>query len=111
VDQTAAVRAGRIASTGVALAERTAAASDPAAGPSSRRTTSVVTRGAGRIGLSTTDVVAGLNAEPNAVVRGIPPLSSEEASATSNASHSAASRTGRVAPRPRGIARVFTSLI
>lgn len=61
-------------------------------------------RGAGRIGLSTTEVVAGLKAEPSAVVRGKPLLSSEEASATSRASHSAASRTGWAARVPREIA-------
>lgn len=107
----AGARISRDCDTGSIARAAIAASRVPAAGPSSLRGASAVTRGAGRIGLSTTEVVAGLNAEPSAVVRGRPLLSSEEASATSRASHSAASRTGRAARVPRGIAGAFTAPI
>lgn len=60
----------------------------PLTGSSSRRTFSISTRGWARAGCSTTAVVAGLKAEPNAVVRGSPAGISEESNAIASASQS-----------------------
>lgn len=73
----------------------TAAASPcPLAGPSSRRMASTRIRGCARPGWSATAVVAGLKAEPSAVVRGTPPNINEDSSAVTSASHSDARWSG-----------------
>lgn len=67
----------------------------PATGSGSGRTSGATIRGEARSGRSASTVVAGLKAEPNATVRGGPLLSSDEASATRSAIHSAAARNGQ----------------
>ncbi len=80
----------------------------PATGSGSGRTSGATIRGEGRSGRSASTVVAGLNAEPNATVRGGPLLSSEEASATSRAIHSAAARAGRASVAGKAADRAVT---
>ncbi len=67
----------------------------PLAGSSSRRTLSATIRGWARLGWSATAVVAGLNADPSAVVRGIPIGINEESRAVASASQSDATWSGK----------------
>jgi hypothetical protein len=76
--------------------EEEIAAPCPLAGPSSRRTFSIRTRGCVRVGWSATAVVAGLKAEPSDVVRGRPLDINDESKATASASQMDAARSGRV---------------
>lgn len=80
----------------------------PATGSGSGRTAGATIRGDGRSGRSASTVVAGLKAEPNAMVRGGPLLSSDEASATSNAIHSAAARSGWASWAAKAVDRAVT---